>query len=214
MKKAMILISIFLFTLSLTACGNPEKRTGSSLTIPPRTVIAPTAEEKKNLLDQLEAATQKENYAAFAVILADIYAKGWQSDNEIMKAESKLYVKGTEYFDQGLTDQAYKMASAIYPKVYESWRFKFLKIRCLERYGLKAFDSGDLVKAQDYAHQITSIEFRPEGVNLQAKIYIKQAEDALKKGDKEKAKSILMQSSGMEISEELRKKIDDMFKTL
>lgn len=131
-----------------------------------------------------------------------------------MKTESALYVKGTEYFEEGLTDQAYKMANTIHSKVFESWRFKYLKIRCLERYGNQALEKKDYAKAKDYAQQILQIEYRPEGANLMAKIAIQEAQAALKKNDQAAARAALMVTSEMEIDPAFRKQIDEMMKSL
>lgn len=196
-------------------CGQPlQKPAVTTLTFEPKQKKEASPEEKKKLQLELSAAAEKTAYTQFAELLKKVYDNGWQGEEDFKKIESKLYVDATTVFTNGETQKALDTANTIYSRVFESWRFKYLKVRALEKLGKDAYDAGNLDKAQSYAQQIMSIEFRPEGVNLMARIYIKQAEDLIKAGDRVKAKSILMQSSGMEIATELRQKIDEMLKGL
>ncbi len=213
-KLFLAVAAMTIISFAFSACTNPQAQNSSVLTVPGKQKKTATPEEKKALQDQLQKAADSKDYAAFGGLLAQVYANGWEGEDDFRKIESGLYVKGTELFVAGKLDEAAKMADTIYAKVYESWRFKYLRIRCLQKYGQNAFDKGDLATAQKYAMQIMSIEFRPEGVNLMAKIFIKQAQDAIKNGDKALAKKILMQSNEMEIDPALRKQIDDMMKNL
>ncbi len=186
----------------------------TKLTFVPKEKKQAGSEEKKALQDRLKKASDEEDYAEFAKNLKEIYANGWQGEKDFTKIESETYVRATNIFTNGETQKAFDIANIVYSQVFESWRFKYLKVRVLEKLGLQALEKGELDKAKNYATQIMSIEFRPEGVNLMAKTLIAQAEAAIKSGDKTKAKSILMESSGMEISAELRQKIDEMMKGL
>ncbi len=166
------------------------------------------------MIADLTAALKAEKYDAFADLLAQIYQRGLQGDQDFTKIESQLYVKGTEYFTEGLTDQAYKMANTVFAKVFESWRFKYLKIRCLERYGQLALDKKDYAQAKDYARQILTIEFRPEGADLTAKIAIQEAQAALQKKDMTAAKAALAPTIDLEINPDLRKQVDELAKKI
>lgn len=201
---------IILILLTLVSCGNQN----STLTFDPKQPKQITAEEKKKILKGLGNAITQKDYATFADVLAEVYKNGWQGDEDFKRAESYLYMKRTFDHLRGKYEENLTIGNIIFKKVYESWRFKYLKIISLEKLGNLALEKGDLDMAENYAKQVTSIEYRPEGLNLLARIYIKRAEDALKAGDKTKAKSILLQSDGMEITADLRKKIDEMLKKL
>lgn len=218
MKKTVIicLFSILLAASGLFAgCSNaPTNKTDTTLTFSPKEKKQASPEEKKALQEKLKTAADKENHVEFAKNLKEVYANGWQGEKDFTTIESETYVRATNIFTNGEVEKALDIGNTIHSQIYESWRFKYLKVRALEKLGTQALEKGDLDKAKSYATQIMSIEFRPEGVNLMAKTLIAQAETAIKAGDKAKAKSILTESSGMEISAELRQKIDEMMKGL
>lgn len=218
MKKNIFIPALVLVLFGFTGCtpatNDPQASGKSVLNVQPRVVQNYKPEEKAKILADLTDAAKKEKYDAFADIISQIYQRGLQGDEDFVKLERDLYAKGGQYFDEGLTDQAYKMSSAIYPKVFESWRFKYLTILCLERYGTQALDKKDYAKAKDYAQKILHIEYRPEGANLMAKIAIQEAQNAIKKKDSVAAKAALKEVDDMEVSPDLRKQIDEMKKTL
>jgi tetratricopeptide (TPR) repeat protein len=211
-KNTILLLCLFMLGLTLTACtadpNNPANQQKTRIEVQPKQKKEGTPEEKQKLQDQLKDAADKDDGEAFATALVEVYKNGWEKDEDFQSIESKFYVKATGYFDKGETDRALKLANTIFAKVPTGWRFKYLKVRCLERLGVTAFEKGDLAKAEEYATQIMMIEFRPEGVNLMAKILIRKAEDSTKKGDRETAKKYLLQAREMQISPELMKEVD------
>lgn len=221
-RSVFILATLNLLAiLTIAGCGsnsgNDQYRPDPYTTIMTfnKTPKQATPEEKKALQDKLQAAADKQDYAAFADLLRQVYNNGWETEKDFQKVESDLYVKGTKYFDDGqITDKAWPMANTIYGKVFESWRFKYLRIECLAKQGNDAFDKGDLVTAKNYATQIMQMEFRAEGVNLMAKINIKEAEAAIKAGDKDKARQILNTAAQMQIDQKLLDQINNLLKGL
>lgn len=183
------------------------------------TVIQPKQEEEKieypenskeYLADKLRTAIDNKNYELFADTLRKVYDSNWQGEEELKKLESELYVTGTGYFQEGNISEALEMAEIISPIVFESWRFNYLKIICLEKLGLDEFAKGNYDEAEEYAMKILQIEFRPEGANLLGDIYIKKIEANLAAGDKEAAQNNLNTIWDYEVDESRRNKLIEL----
>lgn len=167
-------------------------------------------DSKEDLRQRLNEAKEKDDYNSFANALGVIYEKGLEGDEDLLKIESEMYIKGTGYFDNSEIDKAYEMANTIYDKVFLSWRFKYLKIRCLEKYGRDEFEKNDYNKAEEHAMKILQIEFRPEGANLLGDIYIKKIENNLLSGDKKSAQNNLNTIWDYEVDESRRNRLTEL----
>ena len=167
-------------------------------------------DSKEDLEQRLNEANKNNDYAAFADALAVVYKKGLEADENLVKIESEMYMKGTGYFESGEIDKAYEMADVIYSKVFSSWRFRYLKIRCLEKYGRDEFEKGNYDKAGEYAIKILQIQFRPEGANLLGDVYIKKIENNLSAGDKEAALNNLNYIWDYEVDETRRSRLTEL----
>lgn len=160
----------------------------------------PAAQEEN--LENLKRSAETEDYQAFADYLKIAYEKGWAFEpgipeseddlnakqSEVVKVESKAYIKETEYFNKGDLDRSLRVSTIIYENVPGAWRFRYLRIRTLEKLGRNALDAGDLEKSEDYAKQILAIMFRREGADLLADVYIKKLE--MDRDNKDKTQAI------------------------
>jgi len=167
-------------------------------------------DSKEDLEQRLNEAKEKDDYQSFADALGTVYEKGLEGDEDLLKIESEMYIKGTGYFDNSKIDKAYEMADIIYDKAFSSWRFRYLKIRCLEKYGRDEFEKGNYDKAEEYAMKILSIEFRFEGANLLCDVYVKKIEANLSSGDKEAALNNLNIIWDYEVDESHRNKLIEL----
>ncbi|MFH1535565.1 MAG: hypothetical protein ABIC96_00635 [Patescibacteria group bacterium] len=167
-------------------------------------------DSKEDIEQRLNEAKEKDDYQSFADALGVMYEKGFDSDENLVKIESEMYVKGTGYFESGEIGKALEMADVIFSKAFSSWRFKYLKIRCLEKYGRDEFEKGDYDKAEEYAMKILQIEFRPEGANLLGDVYIKKIEANLATGDKEAAQNNLDTIWDYEVDQVRRDRLNEL----
>ena len=166
---------------------------------------------KEGLLSALKRAGEKEDYQNFAQYLKMIYQKQWDEEEDFARTESEIYMKVTEnYFDKGDIDKALEISSLVYQEVPQGWRFRYLRIRCLEKLGRDAFSQGDLVKAEEYAMKILQMMYRPEGANLLADIYIKKIETNLLANDKAPALDNLNYIWDYEVSQDRRDKLTEL----
>lgn len=180
----------------------------------------PTPSQKKpidmsqdELLAALQSAGKKEQYATFADYLAEVYSRKLEGKDDFKKAESAAYVKASDYLDKEKNAQkALDAANAVYNKVPFGWRFKYLRVRALEALGRKAFDAGDLVRAEGYAHTMLQMEFRPEATDLLADIFIQKMRAALAKGDKRAAQEAYEEIKVYEVSADKKATLDELVK--
>ena len=167
-------------------------------------------DSKEDIEQRLNEAKEKDDYQSFADALGVMYEKGFDSDENLVKIESEMYIKGTGYFDAGEIDKAYEMADIIFGKAFSSWRFKYLKIRCLEKYGRDEFEKDNYNKAEEYAMKILQIQFRPEGANLLGDIYIKKIEASIATGDRKSAQNNLNAIWDYEVDETRRTRLNEL----
>ncbi len=166
---------------------------------------------KEGLLSALKEAGGKEDYENFAKYLKMVYQSLWDEEEDFARAESEIYMKVTEnYFDKGDIKKALEISSIVYDEVPQGWRFRYLRIRCLEKIGRDAFTQGDLVKAEEYAMKILQMMYRPEGANLLADIYIQKIEANLMSGDKISALNNLNFIWDYEVSQDRRDKLTEL----
>lgn len=167
-------------------------------------------DSKEDIEQRLNEAKEKNDYQSFADALGVMYEKGFDSDESLVKIESEMYIKGTGYFESGEIGKALEMADVIFSKAFSSWRFKYLKIRCLEKYGRDEFEKGNYDKAEEYAMKILQIEFRPEGANLLGDIYIKKIEALIIAGDKQSAQNSLNTIWDYEVDQSRRDRLNEL----
>lgn len=149
-------------------------------------------EAQKVLLVQLQKTVDARDFESFANVLLEVYKKKWNGVKEFMALESKLYVYATnEYWAKGDLKNSLKVSTIVYNKVPEGWRFRYLRIVTLHKYGRNAFESGDLATAENYANQILQMMYRPEGAHLLADVYISKIETNIKDGNIDMAKQNL-----------------------
>ena len=148
--------------------------------------------EQKALLAKLQKSVDDRDFESFAILLLEVYKNQWPGVPEFKALESELYVYATDtYWVKGDLENSLRVSTIVYDKVVEAWRFRYLRIISLEKYGRNALDAGDLVTAEDYAMQILQMMFRPEGANLMADIYISKVNTNIKEGNTELAKQNL-----------------------
>ena len=170
---------------------------------------------QKDLLVKLQKTVDARDYEAFAVVLEQVYKNQWGEKEEFKKAESDFYVYTTDkYWVKGDLANALKFSTIVYNKVPEAWRFRYLRIVTLEKYGRNAFDVGDLKTAEDYANQILQMMFRPEGANLIADVYISKIKTNIKDGNINLAKQNLGFIWDYEVSTDRRVTLEDLKKQL
>lgn len=171
--------------------------------------------EQKDLLAKLQKTVDTRDYEAFAVVLEQVYKNQWGEKEAFKKAESDFYVYTTDkYWTKGDLANALKFSTIVFNKVPEAWRFRYLRIVTLHKYGRNAFDVGDLKTAEDYANQILQMMFRPEGANLLADVYIKKIETNVKDGNTNLAKQNLDFIWDYEVSADRRTILEDLKKQL
>lgn len=169
---------------------------------------------KTGLLLAIKSAGEQEDYMAFAKYLKMVYERIWDTEENFTKAESEIYMQVTEnYFDKGDISKALEISDIVYKEAPQGWRFRYLKIRCLEKFGRNSFKQGNLEKAEEYAMRILQIMFRPEGADLLGDIYIQKIETNLGSGDKQTALNNLNYIWDYELSQDRRDKLIEL-KTL
>ncbi len=182
-----------------TVMDEPEDTTESNLTT-----------EQKALLAKLQKTVDDKDFESFAVLLLEVYKNQWTS-KEFTAVESQMYVYATnEYWVKGDLENSLKVSTIVYDKIAEAWRFRYLRIITLEKYGRNAFDAGDLQTAEDYANQILQMMYRPEGANLMADIYIAKINIDIEEGNIELAKQNLGFVWDYEVSEARRDTLTDL----
>ncbi|MFH1030178.1 MAG: hypothetical protein V1770_02870 [bacterium] len=183
----------------------------TKLLIEPKKDVENPEFSEEELADKLKKAIEEKDYEEFGNTLKIIYNYNWQDKKDLVALESKMYVIGTdEYYKKGNLEEGLKMANIISGKVFESWRFNYLKILCLEKMGLNEFEKGNYNEADKYAMEILSIEFRPEGVDLHARASIEKAKSAYKDGKIDEALSFLAKVEDYDLTKERREEIEKL----
>jgi len=170
---------------------------------------------KEGLLSALDKYGKAEDFENFAKYLKIVYQNQWDNDESLGKKESEIYMAvTTKYFDTGNIDEALRISSIVFKEVPQGWRFRYLKIRCLEKMGRDAYNANDLVNAEKYAMDILQMMYRPEGANLLADVYIKKIEDNLLKGDKASAEYNIWYVWDYEVDQDRRDKLTELKQTI
>lgn len=210
---------IFLFTRNKkNDAGNKEENIPAEndslktkLLIEPKKDVENPKFSEEELAKKLRKAIDEKNYEEFGNTLEIIYDYNWQDKKDLVALESKMYVIGTdEYYKKGDLEEGLKMANIISGKVFESWRFNYLKILCLEKLGLNELEKGNYDKVDKYALEILSIEFRPEGVDLLARANIGKAKSAYKNGKVDEALGFLTKVEDYDLTKERREEIEKL----
>jgi len=170
---------------------------------------------KEGLLTALDMSGKEEDFESFAKYLKIVYQNQWDKDQDLEKKESDTYMLATtKYFDAGNIDEALRISSIVFNEVPQGWRFRYLRIRCLEKMGRDAYNSNDLINAEKYAMDILQMMYRPEGANLLADVYIKKIEDNLLKGDKASAEYNIWYIWDYEVDQDRRDKLTELKQTI
>jgi type II secretory pathway pseudopilin PulG len=178
--------------------NQPEEQSNQRQTLP----------SKEQALQDLKNAFSEKDFEKFASELGVAYKNQWAKENDFQSIESQAYMFATEqYFDKGEIQKALDIANIVYPKSFEGWRFKYLRIRCLEKLGRDAFSQNDLVGAEKYASQILQMSYRIEGANLIADVYIKKIESAIAAGNNQLATESLKFIWDYEVGRDRRDKL-------
>jgi len=144
------------------------------------------------LAKQLRQAIDAKNFADFTTALRTVYDKRLDTAEAFKALESEMYVYVTEnYFVKKNYNESLRLANIVFDKVFESWRFSYMKIVSLKGLGDIEFAKGNLDKADSYAMDILAIEFRPEGADLHAQVNIAKAKIAKAAGKIDEAKALL-----------------------
>jgi len=174
---------------------------------------APTFDSttKEGVLSAMDYYGKLEDFDNFSKYLKLMYKNLWDKDANLEAKESEIYMDvTTKYFDAGNIDEALRISSIVYAEVPQGWRFRYLRIRCLEKIGRDAYSQNDLVKAEDNAMKILQMMFRPEGSNLLADVYIKKIENNLAQGNKVAAASDMNFIWDYEISQDRRDRLNQL----
>ena len=180
-------------TTPVTDTTNPSTDSTSS----PQASSGPSAptnltKEQQDLFVRLQKTVVARNFESFASALEEVYKNKWSEVKELIQLESNMYVYATDtYWTKGDLANSLKVSTIVYNKVSEAWRFRYLRVVTLEKYGRNAFSTGDLQTAESYANQILQMMFRPEGANLLADIYISKINTNIKDGNTTLAKQNL-----------------------
>lgn len=167
--------------------------------------------EQQNLLTELKKTADASDFEAFALVLEQVYKNQWSGIEDFRKIESEFYVYATDtYWKKGDLENSLKVSTIVYGKVPEAWRFRYLRIVTLEKYGRNALNAGDLKTAENYAMQILQMMFRPEGANLLADVYISKIRTNIKDGNTNLAKQNLDFISGFEASQDRRDRLNEL----
>ena len=194
-----------------------DTTTPNTTEVKPNTDNAPSnlTPEQKKLLTKLQETVDARDFESFASALLEVYKNQWSQVKELIKLESNMYVYATDtYWVKGDLVNSLKVSTIVYNKVPEAWRFRYLRIITLEKYGRNGFENGDLVTAENYANQILQMMFRPEGANLLADVYISKIKTNLAGGNVNLAKQNLGFIWDYEISADRRATLDDLKKQL
>ena len=173
------------------------------------------SDEEAKLLADLKKAVDARDFESFANVLATVYKNQLGNKKEFTTLESALYVYATDtYWVKGDLENSLRVSNIVYNKVPEAWRFRYLRIVTLEKYGRNAFNAGDLKIAEDYANQILKMMYRPEGANLMADIYISKIKTNINNQDLNSAKNNLGYIWDYEVSADRRATLEDLKKQL
>ncbi len=189
-----------------------------SITVTPDTKIdtqvpSSLTKEQGELLIKLRKSVTDRNFETFASLLQEVYKNQWMNVKELIKEESNMYVYTTDnYFAKGDLANSLRVSTIVYDKVSEAWRFRYLRILTLEKYGRNALNAGDLKTAEDYASRILHMMYRIEGANLLADIYISKIKDNIKDMKIDLAKQNLTFIWDYEVSQDRRDTLTN-FKT-
>ena len=166
--------------------------------------------EQKDLLTKLKKTVDNRDFESFASLLQEVYKNGWMNQ-EFTALESQLYVYATDkYWVKGDLANSLRVSTIVYDKVPEAWRFRYIRILTLEKYGRDAFNAGDLNSAESYANKILQMMFRPEGANLLADVYISKIRTNIKNGNTTLAQQNLGFIWDFEISQDRRDILTDL----
>lgn len=219
----VIAVGVFLFAQSKkNGAGKKEENIPAEndslktkLLIEPKKDVENPEFSEEELADKLKKAIEEKDYEEFGNTLKIIYNYNWQDKKDLVALESKMYVIGTdEYYKKGNLEEGLKIANIISGKVFESWRFNYLKILCLEKMGLNELEKGNYDEADKYAMEILSIEFRPEGVDLHARAIIAKSKKLIAEGHKDEAMKLLIGLKDYELSKERMEEINSFIKNV
>ncbi|MFZ2390803.1 MAG: hypothetical protein WAW15_03225 [Minisyncoccales bacterium] len=166
---------------------------------------------KEGILSAMDYYGKLEDFDNFSKYLKVMYQNQWDKDPNLEKKESEIYMDvTTKYFDINNINEALRISTIVYNEVSQGWRFRYLRIRCLEKIGRDAYIQNDLVKAEEYAMKILQMMFRLEGSDLLADVYIKKIEDNLAKEDKMAAANNLNFIWDYEVSQDRRDRLTEL----
>ena len=174
-------------TITTPTVNNPE----TSKT-PADSAPSNLTKEQQDLFIRLQKTVKARDFESFASALEEVYKNKWSQVKELIQLESNMYVYATDtYWAKGDLANSLKVSTIVYNKVSEAWRFRYLRVVTLEKYGRNAFSTGDLQTAENYANQILQMMFRLEGANLLADVYISKINTNIKDGNTTLAKQNL-----------------------
>lgn len=169
---------------------------------------------KQGLSDILKQTADQDDYENFAKYLKIAYQNLWETDELFSKIESDLYVKAAEqYFDQNNITRALEASSIVYEQVPQSWRFRYLKIRSLEKQGRDALAQNDLATAEAKAMAILQMLYRREGADLLADVYIQKIQANIQDADQQLALENIYFIWDYEVSDVQREQLTDLRNT-
>ena len=193
-----------------------EDNTALNITeVKPNIDDAPSSltKEQQILLVKLQKTVDARDFESFASALQEVYKNQWTNIKELIKAESDMYVYATDiYFVKGDLKNSLEISTIVYNKVPQAWRFRYLRIVTLEKYGRNAFNNGDLIQAEKYANTILQMMYRPEGANLLADVYISKIDTNIKDGNMDIAKQNLNLIWDYEVNQDRRDVLNEFKK--
>ncbi|MCX6706460.1 MAG: hypothetical protein NTV24_05190 [Candidatus Woesebacteria bacterium] len=196
----------------------PDKNTPTQNPAVIKPITAPPVvltQTQKDLLAKETKAVLVRDYVAFADILLEVYKNQWAEIDDFKKVESEFYVYTyNTYWLKGDLANSLKFSTIVYNKISEAWRFRYLRILTLEKYGRDAYNAGDLKTAESYAMQILQMMYRPEGANLLADVYISKINTNIKNCETAMAKNNLAFIWDYEISQDRRDTLTSLKKQL
>ena len=209
----VIILGVFLIWRSEKA-NAPADAIGKEVPDNPSTSSEPSAPsdltKQQDLLAKLQKSVDARDFETFANLLQEVYKNQWNNE-EFTKLESDMYVYATDtYFAKGDLANSLRVSTIVYNKVSEAWRFRYLRVVTLEKYGRNALNAGDLKTAEDYANKILQMMYRIEGANLIADVYISRIKDNIKDGNTTLAKQNLVYIWDYEVSADRRATLTDL----
>ena len=209
----VIILGVFLIWRGEKA-NAPADAIGKEVPDNPSTSSEPSAPsdltKQQDLLAKLQKSVDARDFETFANLLQEVYKNQWNNE-EFTKLESDMYVYATDtYFAKGDLANSLRVSTIVYNKVSEAWRFRYLRVVTLEKYGRNALNAGDLKTAEDYANKILQMMYRIEGANLIADVYISRIKDNIKDGNTTLAKQNLVYIWDYEVSADRRATLTDL----